>query len=816
MSTAIIKKETENYESDAFHIYLETAKRFYETKDTSLYVIKGWGFYKDGTAGKVKVNFDGEILEQRETYEARPDIEKIFSNKNVSGEVGFHIFVRIKKEDEGKTFNLSYESANKDKEEVFADLTNLATESSYLSKVEKELRGDEISVRGWAIFNPEASVTRKPEMPFDLVLTDIVGHPVECKKISEIREDVIRQYAIEDENCTCGFEVIWKYDPEKVYVLTVGTEDNRVSHIMDLPLMLAEEREKDRRYKNLRHMMEKKDPYRWADDRMYIKREGLGAYLNLVKKRFTPIDPVYQKYFEKHRASKSELQRQVAEKLNGPMISIVVPTYNTRPDFLRDMIDSVIDQTYTNWQLCIGDGSEGNKELEAILEEYHQKDERIVYTIGEKNLGISGNTNIALRLATGDYIALLDHDDMLAPEALYEVVKVILSHEDADCVYSDEDKFTDEVKDHYQPAYKPDFNPDFLRSCNYITHLFVVKKEIVDRIGEFNSDCDGSQDFDFILRCTEAARNVYHIPKILYYWRCHPGSVALNPGSKNYAYEAAVRAVTGHCDRLGVAYDSVEQIPNTVGIYRVNYKLEPKKISVIIIKDGNSHTMEDSLRGKASYNNYEVILTEGATAKDCNEAVKKATGEYLLFVHSNMEVMREDFLEKLLASCERPEVDVVGGKVYYEDDTIYHLGVVMGYHELAGRLLAGRHEIEFGQYANAVLQQNISAVLSVCMMVESSVFEKSGGFDETFGEAFYDIDFCLRFRKNRGVVLEPQAELKIHMKKYPGCDIVDEAYDGYEKDVSYAKKKWNDVLNQRDPYYNPHLSMKDLSYKFRG
>ena len=816
MKTAVIKNETEVYESDAFHIYLEMAKRFFETEETSLYVIKGWGFSNDGSAGKVKLNFDGEVLKLEETYATRPDIEKIFANRNISGEVGFHILVRIKKEDEKKVFKLSYESKDGLKSEIFADLSGLTTESNYLSKVEKEIRGDKVSVRGWAIFNPEASFERRKEEPFELFLTDEEGQTVDCELIRECRPDVVRQYALGDETIECGFEFIWTYDENKVYTVKVGKEGNFVIHTVDLPLMLAEEREKDRRYKNILHRLQKKDPYKKADDKMFIRREGLLNYFKLVKKRYTPIDAAYQKYYEKHRASKAELKRQAAEHLDGPTFSIVVPTYNTRPDFLRDMIDSVRNQTYEKWQLCIGDGSEGNKELEAILAEYHELDPRIVYTISEKNMGISGNTNVALRLATGDYIALLDHDDLLAPEALYEVVKVILSHEDADCIYSDEDKFTDEVKDHYQPAYKPEFNRDFLRSCNYITHLFVTKKSIVDKIGEFDPNCDGAQDFDFILRCTEQAKAVYHIPKMLYHWRCHPGSTALNPGSKNYAYISGVRAVKGHCDRMGVKYDNVGQLPNTVGIYRIDYTCEPKKVSVIIIKeDGKANTTEASLKEKASFKDYEVITSKDNTAKEINAAAKQATGEYLLFLRSNMELSKPDALEKLLATCERPEVGVVGGKVYYEDDTIYHMGLILGYHGTAGRLLAGRHEIEFGQYANAVLQQNISALLSVCMMVQKDIFEAVGGFNENYNKAFYDADFCLRAGAKCQIVVEPQAEFYIHTDKYPGCDIVDEFYPGYEADEARFKTEWKDAIEKGDPYYNPHLSLKRLSYDMK-
>ena len=815
MSSKPIHQEKTEYISSKFHLYFETLKRFYETKDACLYVIKGWGFGQDGVAGKLSFEFDGEIVDVVEEYHSRSDIRKIFAEKNISGDVGFSVYVRTKKEDENKKFTISYESASGEKEMV-AEVTAMQTLPTFLFNVDEEfeLEDGKLLIRGWKIANPDASSAAKQNETVDLQLKDSAGNDIPFEREDVIRKDVIKQYGIEDLTLKCGFVLRWKYKEDEVYTLKTGEGENSVQKIFDIRLLQGLNREKDRRFLTRFSMWKCPDPLLKEDDKYYRETLGRSAYNEIVKKRLTPIDPEYQKYFDTHKASKAELRRQAAEKIDGPTFSIVVPTYNTRPDFLRDMIESCRAQSYPKWQLCIADGSEGNKELEASLEEYHKKDPRIVYTICDKNGGISINTNAALKLVTGDYIALLDHDDMLAPEALYEVVKVILANEDADVVYSDEDKFTDDVKDHYQPAFKPDFNKDFLRSCNYITHLFVVRKEIVDIIGEFDPNCDGSQDLDFILRCTEQARNVYHIPKILYYWRCHPGSVALNPGSKTYAYDAAKRAIVGQLTREGVAFDSVKDIPNSLGIYRVNYTLEKKKVSVVIIqKEGTKNTIEDSIRNNASYDNYEILYTENASAKACNEAVKKATGDYLLFVDSDMEVRSADAIEKLLATCERNDVGVAGGKVYYKDDTIYHIGVVLGYHELAGRLLAGRHVTEFGKYANAVLQQNVSAVLSCGMMVEKALFEKVGGFDPAFLGAFYDIDFCLRVQKEGyRISLDPEAEWTTNLEKYPECDIVDVPYKGYDTDVSYMKEKWSDAIAKGDPFYNPNLSMKRLSY----
>lgn len=823
MKTKMLKNvESGDYVSEEFHVYIESVKRFYETDDTLLYSIRGWGFdMNTGLAGKVEFDFDGDCTVVSENYRYRPDLCKIFADKNVTGEPEFNIYFRIKKEDEEKTLAVVYRSVDGEKKETVAEYTEVKTRSSFLCHFEDDYEMDEneIALEGWMVHDPEASVEENTDLSFPIAIFDSNGNKVSFTKEEKYRKDVIAQNHISNEDYPYGFILRWKYDENERYTIRMGTKNDHVDEAINIREMRFFKAEESRRYLNLLQMLKNRDAKMREDDKWYLKEHGFAAYRKLVKKRFEPLDPKYQKYFDSHKASKKELERQAKENLDGPVYSIVVPTYNTREDFLRDMIESVRNQSYSKWQLCIADGSEGNKKLEAILEEYHQKDSRIVYTICEKNGRISGNTNAALKLVTGDYIALLDHDDMLAPEALYEVTKVILENEDADVVYTDEDKFTDEVKDHYQPAFKPDFHPDFLRACNYITHLFVVKKEIVDKVGEFDPNCDGSQDYDFILRCTEQAKKVYHIPKILYYWRCHPGSVALNPESKSYAYDAAKRALEGHLKRKGVAFDSVCDIPNTLGIYRVNYTLTKKKVSVILLGK-EVKTTETSIKEKTSYGDYEII---GATSSDVtsgeklskrlNEAVAQATGEYVLFLDSNMDVLTPDFMEKLLATCERSDVGVAGGKIFYEDDTVYQVGVVMGYHDLCGRLLAGRHHIEMGQYANAVLQQNTSAVLASCMMVEKKLFEELGGFDEHFTGAFFDVDFCLRARE-KGLLIsfEPEAQFVIHKDKYPGCDIVDEKYVGYDADVKYAKEKWSDVLKKRDPNYNPNLSLKRLSY----
>ncbi|MCC8029883.1 MAG: glycosyltransferase, partial [Lachnospiraceae bacterium] len=319
----------------------------------------------------------------------------------------------------------------------------------------------------------------------------------------------------------------------------------------------------------------------------------------------------YRLWWKTHRLTEDEAERQrqrVFERT--PLISIPVPLYNTPLQYLRELIDSVQSQTYGSWELCLADGSTDDQ-AEQFIRQRYAGNARIKYRRLSRNSGIAGNTNEAVSMAEGEYIGLLDHDDLLAPNALFEVVKVINEHTGADVIYTDEDKISDDITDHFGPAFKPDFNLDLLRSCNYICHFFVVKKDIADEIHGFRSEFDGSQDYDFILRCVERAECVYHIPMILYHWRCHPNSVAGNPENKLYAYEAGRRAIEEHLRRTGEPDAQVERLPFW-GHYRVNYPVRNRdRVSILIVNTGSAADLRrcvDSILSKTTYPDYHIYI----------------------------------------------------------------------------------------------------------------------------------------------------------------------------------------------------------------
>lgn len=844
-----IKKNDVWYESDTARAYVEKAIKFYETKESTLFIITGWGFSKAGAPGKVSIDFDGEILDSKITYEKRPDVVSEFSVGNPEDECGFAITIRIKKADEKKDVKVLFET-EQTSPEVIAVLKNIDTTPAYLFDMEDdvEINDRRVEITGWMINHPLATFDGTYPKNYPITVFNREGKEIETKRIELNRADVAIQYHLEDKKYPYGFRISWDYEENEVYRFCLGHDTNVYEVIYDIAAIKRTKRQRERHFRGFWHMLSDKDQYLIDDDKHYIREHGLLEYKKLLNRRFASSDPLYQVYFDEHKASDAELKRQREEDLQGPVISVVVPTYNTPKKYLCEMIESVMNQTYSNWQLCIGDGSEGNKELEEILEQYHKKDPRVVYKILEKNDGISGNTNGALSIATGDYVGLLDHDDVLSPDALYEVAKVLTSHEDADAVYTDEDKFSNDINDHYQPSYKPDFNLDLLRFCNYITHFFVVKKSIVDEVGGFCSEFDGAQDYDFILKCTQKSRGVYHIPKVLYFWRCHLGSTALNPGSKTYAYEAGRKALENYAIKSGITYDSVERI-EADGFYRINYHLTEEKVSVVIAETSGVDAVISCIKSLVStiaYKQYDVVVVCSESdslkikeiydslkrdvsgcpdvkfvawnekknrSKMYNAAVKATDAKYVLFMDDQTEVISKDLLEQTLSLCERDEVGVAGTKIYYDDDTVCHAGVALGYGDFAGYIFEGFKRPDWGKYARAIARQNYSAVSGLCMMVKRDLLDTIGGFDEALATNFWDIDFCLKAYENKKlVVFEPTAEVYTHGEKFAGYDCCMKDYEDYHKEVSYVREKWGRFLGGNDPYYSMHLSLNRLDY----
>lgn len=599
-------------------------------------------------------------------------------------------------------------------------------------------------------------------------------------------------------------------------------------------------------------LIKRLSPYNIKKGILYLKHYGPREFASRLGERFENTDIDYNEWYMSQVPDENELERQRKHSLEFSLkISLAVPLYNTPEKFLRQLIECVQLQTYTNWELCLADGSPDTEQgagVREIVLEYSGRDGRIKYRRLEKNLGIAGNTNAAFEMADGDFVALLDHDDLLAPSAVYEVVKALQEHPGADAVYTDEDKVDTELTEHFQPHFKPDFSPDLLRANNYICHWFVVKKTLLEEVGGLRSEFDGAQDYDFIFRCTEKAGEVVHVPKILYHWRVHKASTADNPASKMYAFEAGKRAIESHLDRCGLPGE-VSHTPD-YGFYRVKYTVKGTPlVSVVIPNKDHVDTLRQCLRSvreKTTYPRYEIIIVENNSVEDetfelyrsleaqenirvvrwesgfnysaiNNYGFSEAKGEYIICLNNDITVITPDWMEELLGHCQRPDTGIVGARLYYPDDTIQHAGIVIGIGGIAGSLFVNMPRSRSGYLHKARLQQDLSAVTAACMMVKRSVWEEAGGFEEKLAVAFNDVDFCLRVRKaGYLVVYDPYVEMYHDESKTRGVEDTKEKVRRFQSEIEYMRGHWINILKNGDPYYNPNLSLTSWNYELRN
>ena len=588
-------------------------------------------------------------------------------------------------------------------------------------------------------------------------------------------------------------------------------------------------------------------PYNVKKGLLYMKHFGPKEFWIRLTERFQADDVDYEEWYKNHKPTMEELQRQRDTEFEyEPLISILVPVYNTPEEFLKQMIQSVRKQTYGKWELCIANANPANETVTEILRISSTKDERIKVKDVPENEGIAQNTNAALAIATGDYIGLLDHDDLLTPDALYEVVKAINENDRPQVLYSDEDKVTMDLSEHFQPHMKPDYNKDLLRSNNYITHFFVADRMLVEEVGGEDGQYNGAQDYDLILKCTERAKGIAHIPRILYHWRVHKASTADNPASKMYAFDAGKRAIEDHLKRCGEIGEVSHE--KDLGFYRVKYQVQGSPlISIIIPNKDQVESLDKCLKSieKSSYKNYEIIIVENNSTEDAtfayykkiesdkirivywsdefnysainNFGVKHARGDYLLLLNNDVEVITTDWLEELTANCQRKDVGIVGTRLYYPDDTIQHAGIVIGIGGVAGALFVGMPRMFTGYLHKAAIQQDLSAVTAACMMVKRSVYEELGGLEEELKVAFNDVDFCLRARdKGYLVVYEPNVELYHFESKSRGTEDSKEKIRRFQNEIEYMRSHWLELLKKGDPMYNPNLTLTKWDYSLRN
>ncbi len=554
-------------------------------------------------------------------------------------------------------------------------------------------------------------------------------------------------------------------------------------------------------------------------------------------KVYTQLDALYVHWLKNNVPTKDALEQQRLQTFSFcPKISIIVPLYNTPETLLREMVSSVLAQTYSHFELCIADGSTDGADRAAILAQYG--DERIKYQKLAENEGISGNSNRAIRMATGDYIALLDHDDMLAPHALYKNVALLNENSDYELIYSDEDKVTENGLRRFDPFFKPDFSPNMLYAFNYITHFTCIKKSLLDRIGYFDDRYNGAQDYDLFLRATEQAKKIGHIKDILYHWRIAETSTAFSSDTKSYTVAAGQAAIEASIRRRGLsAAVSEGALPN---YYTVSYALPTPQpmISIIIPNKDEKDTLKkciDSIRTKSTYSNYEIIIVENNSEKQStfayyeqlkkdprirvicwnhpfnysslnNFAADQAKGELLLFLNNDMSVISADWLEQMAMHACRPDVGAVGAKLYYPDDTLQHGGIVLRIGGIAGHSHKGSGRDEVGAFARLTLVHDLSAVTAACLMTRKEVFASVGGFDEQFVVAFNDVDLCLKIReKGLFVLWTPFAELYHYESKTRGYEETPEKIARFEGEQAKWLHKWEKKYPV-DPFYNPNLT----------
>ena len=568
----------------------------------------------------------------------------------------------------------------------------------------------------------------------------------------------------------------------------------------------------------------------------------------------------------------ADLKKQMSVKFElEPKISVVVPMYNTKEKFFKELIKCMMDQTYSNWELCLADGSPKQNEN---LKKYYEQDERIKYKFLNGNLGIAGNSNAAIEMATGDYIALLDHDDVLADYALYEIVYNLNKFPNAEFLYSDEDKI-DENGNRYDAYFKPDFAPDTLRCQNYICHFSVFKKELLEKLGGFRENYDGAQDYDIFLRMSEITdpKNISHVPKILYHWRVHNESTAkLNSNAKNYAFEAGKKAIEDHLKRIGL--DGTVSEGCIDGIYRVDYKVigEPKVSIVIPNKDGKDilEVCINSIIEKTTYKNYEIVISENNSEteeiyeyyktllnnetikianyntgklitkeEECsleytnnsrrkvkpgfnysaviNFGVRNTTGEYVIQLNNDTELITENWLELMLGFCQRKDVGAVGVKLFFPDETIQHAGIIVGIGGIAGNRFKSIPKSGHGYFAKESMIENLSAVTAACIMTPKAIYDEVGWMDEELAVAFNDVDFCLKIReKGYLIVYNPFVEFWHYESKTRGQEDSPAKIKRFQGEMSRFEQRWPEILDSGDPYYNINLSLDTEVYHMKN
>ena len=798
--------------------------------------VQGWKAVEGEKAAIEVLDDKGEPVKTEVTFFLRPDVVKRYPAYAVQAdELGF----RVKLDDlenfikAGKGIKILLKAGNEEKTLLERDAAELekgwkaASIQYYVDFCGLEDR--RITIRGWML-----DLTGEN----DLSVTDENGNEVPGVLNRSLRPDVAENLGLEGrvpENTESGFVFSCPRSEFQGKKLVFHMKNKLVEKCHEISMKKI-----DFQYSKAGRLKKAIGRGKLAENKEILKKRGITGLLDHVKDNYFTDEEQYQRWLKKKRPSAWELHRQSKRTFDyEPLISIVIPLYNTPQEYLRKLLQSITAQSYGKFELCLADGST-KKGPAAFVKKFYGNDPRIRLKHLKLNAGISENTNEAIRMATGEFLMFADHDDFLEPDALYEMVRALNENRELDLIYTDEDLCDEKGECFFAPRMKPDFNPDFLRSINYICHLVLVRKSLAEEVGLLRKQCDGAQDYDFLLRCIEKTDRVYHIPKVLYHWRVSETSTAGNQDSKTYAIDAGKLALTEHYARLG--YEAEVEYTGIFIMYRMRLKLKSQPLVTILIPNKDQvETLANCLSSiyeKTDYPYFEILVVENNSEKEetfayyekmkqehenfhvvtyqggfnysaiNNFGVRHAKGEYLLFLNNDTEVISPFWIREMLGFCQREDTAAVGAKLFYPDGLVQHCGVVVGIANYAGHVQNFKTRRDNGYFGRLRAVQDISAVTAACMLVKRSVFEEIGGFDESFEVAFNDVDLCLRIRETgKLIVQDPNVELYHYESKSRGYENTPEKLARFKGEVIRFRKRWKAFLEKGDPYYSPNLTL---------
>lgn len=804
--------------------------KIYQSQATSLIVISGWAINEDSTVPSLEFLINDKLVEFNCKKSVREDILKENCGGEVSGKgipCGFFCTSFVKRDRLDKVV-----LKTEDNRIIFTadknDISKYIISNSVLNETESYVYDDQTGVcriSGWAysILNEQ----------INFEITDTEKNKCDISWHYELRNDIVDKGLVPEEDKLCGYVIQFQAQQDKKYILSVRSEsDSREVNF--------EPSKPEKKAGAVHSLITNINPRTLNKAWLFLKRYGFKNTIKRLKQGYQS-EKGYDNWFRANRVSHKEMEEQRTTHFEyEPKISLIVPTFNTPLDLLDEMIQSVLEQSYPNWELCIADASNPDSNTRKALKEYQDKDNRIVIRLLDGNYGISGNTNKAFEIATGEYCGLLDHDDFLEPDALFEVVK-LLNKYPYDSVYTDEDKYEMEIQKFSTPNFKPDFAIDTLTSHNYITHFFVSKTSIIRDVGGEHSEYDGAQDYDLILRCSEKSNAVGHVAKILYHWRVHPGSTAGDPEQKTYCYEAGRKAISDHLVRCGIKGNVRLKEKPYWGFYKIDYDTSDNPlVSIIIPNCDNKELLEqciNSIFDLNTYKNIEIVIVENnSKSKETfeyyqlleeshtnvkvvnwgngefnysainNFGVKYANGEYILLLNNDTKLINPNSIQEMLGVCMRDDVGAVGAKLLYSDNSVQHAGIVVGLAGSAGHVFLRIPKDDPGYFMRTIINCNYSAVTAACMMTKKSLYEQVGGFSEEFKVAFNDVDYCLKLRNlNKAIVFTPYS-LWYHYESVSRQYETDmKRIKRFDSEVRLFQNKWNSILVNGDPFYNKNF-----------